>query len=182
MIRILQVAILFVTFIMNSKKAGAQHERTQYPFVLSNNTYFEANFSYIGYHFSNFQMEPGYVAESVHIPHAAVRLVLYGYHFNKHLSAQITYMRPVLWVQYKNVNGDHSAHSVPMNIAGLTIKGQSPINNKFSLFAEAGLGIITPSGYSVNQVRVITNANYPGILVSTRFNYPVEDKMKIAIG
>jgi hypothetical protein len=180
-VKILQIGVFNLIFTMTGIHGTAQPERTQYPFILSNRTYFEANFCYIGYHFSNLQMEQGYFAESIHVPHAAVRLVLYGYHFNKYLSVQISYMRPVLWVQYKNINGDHSNHSVPTNVAGLTIKAQSEIKEKLSIYGEAGLGIITRSGFSINQVPVLKNANYPSLLVSGGLTYRLKDKLNLVI-
>src|SRR5438309_4791486 len=77
----------------------AQDDRVQYP-VLLRNAYFGLNLGYINYPFSNAQLAPGYSAQSVTVPHMAVRLTLFGYRFSQNLSAQITYMRPVKWVEY----------------------------------------------------------------------------------
>lgn len=71
---------------------------------------------YINYPFSAAQLEPGFVVESITVPHMAPRLILFGHQFNKYVSAQISYMRPVDWVTYKNINGDQSSHSVWMNV------------------------------------------------------------------
>ena len=127
-------------------------------------------------------MEAGFSAESIHIPHVGVRLILYGYRFNKYLSGQVSYMRPVLWVQYKNINGDHTSHSMPTNVAGLTIKFQIPIKNKLSVYGEAGLGIITRSGFSFNNVPVIKNANYSSVLFSGGLEYRLNNKLSCAVG
>jgi len=181
-VRILQISVVGLAFTLSSIHAFAQHERTQYPFVLSDRTYFEANFSYIGNHFSNLQMEPGYLAESIHVPHVGVRLFLYGYRFNEHLSAQVSYMRPVLWVQYKNVNGDHSNHSVPTNVAGLTIKAQTPVKGKFWIYGEAGLGIITRSGFSIDHVPVLKNANYSSFLFGGGLTWRLKEKLNFEAG
>ncbi|MBD0331845.1 MAG: hypothetical protein ICV66_04260, partial [Chitinophagaceae bacterium] len=80
--------------------AAAQDKRAQYPSFLSN-AYFSVNVGYINYPFAVKQMEAGYSVQSVHVPHTAARLVLYGQRINKYLSAQITYMRPVNWVEYR---------------------------------------------------------------------------------
>lgn len=71
------------------------------------NSYFGVNIGYINYSFSAAQLEPGYTVGAVKIPHIAPRLILYGHQFNKYLSAQISYMRPVDWVVYTNINGDN---------------------------------------------------------------------------
>ena len=79
--------------------AAAQpgEKRIQYPWGLKN-SYFGINIGYINYPFSSAQLEPGYSVEKVTIPHIAPRITLFGHQFNKYLSAQITYMRPVDWV------------------------------------------------------------------------------------
>jgi hypothetical protein len=48
-------------------------------------------------------LEAGFSVSSVAIPPVGVRVNLIGHRFNKYLSANIHYMRPVEWVKYKNV-------------------------------------------------------------------------------
>src|SRR6476661_781995 len=105
--------------------ADSLHLRTQYPSFLSN-SYVSVSAGYITYPFSNLNLEAGYRADVITIPHVGVRLVLFGHQFNKYLSSQITYMRPVLWVNYKDVNGSRHDNTVWMNVAGLTVKLQAP--------------------------------------------------------
>ena len=40
-----------------------------------------------------------------------------------HLAAQVSYMRPVEWVRYKNVNGVPATRTVWMNLGGVTLRG-----------------------------------------------------------
>lgn len=134
-------------------------KRIQYPWGLKN-SYFGVNIGYINYSFSAAQLEPGYTVGAVKIPHIAPRLILYGHQFNKYLSAQISYMRPVDWVVYTNINGDNENHSVWMNTGSLTLATQVPLHKKFSLFAEAGLGIVTRKGFDINYVPVIKSTTY----------------------
>src|SRR5574337_179336 len=108
-------AVLNVAFIGN-----AQNNVDQTPFPLKK-AWFGVDAGSLNYPFSNRNLSTGFSAQAVSVPHTAVRLTLLGYHFTKNLSARITYMRPVEWVLYKNINGDQSKHSVWMNIAGLTI-------------------------------------------------------------
>lgn len=153
---------LFFLFI-SSLTSYAQDERSQLPKILYN-SYFEVNVGSINYPFSSLQLEEGYTLQSLEIPHTAVRIIPAGYEINKYLSVQITYMRPVLWVRYKFNTALSDAiydRSVWMNIAGLTIKPMLPINEKFSVYGEAGLAIITRSGFDDdNNEPIITDANY----------------------
>ncbi|MFZ9388017.1 MAG: acyloxyacyl hydrolase [Chitinophagaceae bacterium] len=145
------------------------------------NAYFGVNIGYINYPFSSAQLERGYSVESVSVPHTAVRIVLYGCPINQFLSARITYMRPVNWVEYRNVNGDRVNHSVWMNIAGLTLEGRYPISRKFSLTAEAGLSVITRNGFEINGVPVVKNANYGTGLLGGAIRYHVNPKWDLQL-
>ena len=170
-----QAFFLCIIFCFGTARLSAQDERAQYPVGLKN-VYFGVNIGYINYPFTTKQMEPGYSAGSVLIPHTAVRLVLYGLPLNKYLSARITYMRPILWVRYKNINGTNFSQPVWMNIAGLTAEGNIPISEKISITVEAGLGIITRHGFSVNNVTVVKNLNYATGLFGGSIQYHLSNK------
>lgn len=175
--RITLLAIYFFTLLV---PALAQDNRIQYPTGLRN-AYFGVNIGYINYPFSMQQLEPGFTADGVTVPHVAVRLVLYGLPINKYLSAKITYMRPVNWVQYRNVNGDLQNHSVWMNIAGLTLQGKLPLSKKISVSGEAGLGVITRNGFEINGVPVVKNANYGTGLFGGAIQYHLNKKWDLQL-
>ncbi len=173
---------LMLLLLINSLAVMAQpgEKRIQYPRGLKN-SYFGINMGYINYHFSKAQVEPGFTVQSITIPHIAPRLVLYGHQFNKYLSAQITYMRPVDWVYYNNVNGDQLQHSVWMNVAGLTLATQVPLHKKISLFAEAGLGIVTRRGFAINDVPVVRSAVYGTGLFGGAVQYHLNKKWDLQL-
>jgi hypothetical protein len=147
----------------------------QYPPGLKH-SYFGINVGYINYPFSASQLEPGYIVSSITVPHVGVRLVLYGAKLTKNLSARITYMRPVQWVKYHNLNGTGSSHSVWMNIAGLTLNGEFPMGEKFGFSAEAGLGIITRNGFEDSGHPVVKNACYGTGLFGGALHYYLNKK------
>ena len=158
----------------------AQETITDYPPVLRN-AYFGVSIGSINYNFSSAQLEPGNTVESVNIPHTAVCITLYGKQISKHISAKVTYMRPVSWVQYKNVNGSTNSRNVWMNVAGLTVKGRLPLNKKISVAGEAGLGIITRKGFSMDNKPVITDANYATVLTGATLEYHLNRKWDLRI-
>lgn len=174
--------IIVAAFLMQGIKSDAQpgEKRIQYPGALKN-SYFGINIGAINYQFSGAQLEPGYTVEKVQVPPMAVRLVLFGYQFNKHLAAQITYMRPVDWVKYKNINGNTKSHSVWMNVAGLTLAAQLPLHKKISLFGEAGLGIITRKGFSINNIPVVKSATYASLLSGASLQYHLNKKWDLQL-
>src|SRR5579863_2668982 len=118
--------------------------------ILSN-SYVGLQVGYINYAFANAQLQPGFQAQSVQVPHLAARVVLFGHEFGKYFSAQLSVMRPVQWVVYHNVNGNLGSASVWMNIGGLTAKARLPLNERWSMFGEGGLGIVTRKGFEINQ-------------------------------
>jgi hypothetical protein len=167
--------IVFYSLVLN-----AQRERAQYPPFLAN-AYFSVNIGYINYPFSNQHLEPGFFAESVTVPHEGVRLFLYGRHINDYLSMQISYMRPVLWVVYRNVNGEKTRNSVWMNVAGLTVKPKLPLNDRISLFGEFGLSIITRHGFRFREEDVVKDANYASILAGGGIKYHLNDRWDLML-
>jgi hypothetical protein len=177
--RILQTLLFGFIFFVNNAIL-AQDKRAQYPKLLSK-AYFGVNMGYINYPFTNAALEPGYSAQSVKVPHLAARILLFGYRFNKNISAQLSYMRPVNWVQYNNVNGDNRSHSVWMNVGGITVKGQVPLTDKFSVFADAGLAIVTRHGFDINNQPGVTNSNYAGVLLSGGLQYQVNSKWDLLL-
>ena len=160
--------LIFIFFNTNSQ---AQKTRAQYPPFLSN-SYVSMNVGYINYPFSQKQLEPGFSSESVTIPHIGVRISL-GHQFNKYLSFQIDYIRPVEWVQYNNINGDNRSHSVWMNIASLTFRGYYPIVKKLSVYGEVGFSLVTRHGFDTYNVRV-KSATIPNVLFGAGLNYHIK--------
>ncbi len=151
---------LFMGFLFFSiVVAKAQDHRIQYPPVLKN-SYFGVNIGRINYAFSSRQMAPGNTVESVRVPHAAVRIILFGHQFNNNFGAQVSYMRPVKWAEYKNVNDDGLTHTVWMNVAGLTVTGKLPVGKKLSLLGEGGLGLIMRKGFEADNKIVVPHASY----------------------
>lgn len=180
--RTTQLLVIFLLLLLQSIAAMAQpgEKRIQYPGALKN-SYYGVNIGYINYPFTTAHMEPGFTAGVIQIPRMAVRLVLYGHQFNKYVSAQITYMRPVDWVKYKNINGDQKSHSVWMNVAGLTAASTIPVSKRFSLFAEAGLGIITRKGFEINNAPVVKSAVYGTLLAGGALQYHLNKKWDLQL-
>jgi hypothetical protein len=139
--------------------ASAQDEPAQYPRLLSN-SYIGIDVGYVDYAFSNSQLTSGFRAESIRVPHLAFRALLFGHEFNKYFSGQVSYLRPVEWVRYENVNADRSSHSVWMNVAGLTAKLHLPVNERLSVYGEGGLGLITRKGFEANGTPAVKDAVY----------------------
>src|SRR5262249_2358632 len=133
---------------------AAEDERGQYPGFLAR-SYFQVGLGYIDYPFTGRQLEPGFQAESMRVPHAAARITLLGYRFNEPLSAQLDYMRPVEWVSYTNINGVPAKRTVWMNVAGVTLRGTAPLAGRLSIDGEVGPGIVTRRGFDSDGVPVV---------------------------
>lgn len=168
-----------LVFLFCHTGVSAQANRTQLPGFFTNKTFFEINAGYIDYKFSNLQLENGFKAESVNIRHPSVRLVLYGYQPNKKLSVQATYLRPVYWLQYKNINGDQARHSVVMNLTGLTLRSSLFKIKKIILCGEVGITHVSRTGFSINNIPAVKNASFMTFLAAVGVNYRMSDKFNL---
>ena len=178
-------AVIFFSFIL-CIKISAQDERAQIPGFLQH-AYFEVNVGSIYNPFteSNFEI-PGYsLIKAVEVPHVAARIVLAGYEFNKYLSAQITYMRPVLWIRYRYIDdntGSTYKNTVWMNVGGLTLKPGLPIGDNFSIYCEAGLGLITRHGFNDPfGYPLISDTRYATFLFGAGLKYHLNDHWAIQL-
>ena len=174
------ILIAAICFLTSPVAAQPGEKRIQYPWGLKN-SYFGLSIGYINYPFSSAHLEPGFTVESVTVPHLAPRIILFGYQFNKYLSAQISYMRPVDWVAYHNINGDKTTHTVWMNVGGLTLASQLPLSKKISLFAEAGLGLVTRKGFAINNIPVVKDATFGTLLLGGALQYHLNRKWDLQL-
>src|SRR5258706_4553182 len=177
--KLLYSAIIGTVFLFINSGSFAQRIRARYPAALTN-SFFSINAGYIGYSFSDKQLEPGYTAQSIHIPHAAIR-ILFGHEFNKYLSAQLSHMRPFGFVEYGNVNSGGTDYEVGMNLAGLTVKSALPISKKLAVQAEAGIGIITRGGFIVINTPGVKDAVFAGLLIGGGFEYRISKKWALTL-
>jgi hypothetical protein len=183
MIRWFARSMLFVFLLsrLGSNRIWAQDQRAQYPRFLSN-SYVGMNVGFIDYAFTTAQMTSGFNAASVGVPHLAVRALLFGHEFNKYVSGQVSYLRPVEWVRYQNVNGDRSSHSVWMNVAGATIKARVPLSEHWLAYGEAGLGLITRKGFDIDGRPALKDAEYATPLLGTGIEYRLNRNWSVGVG
>lgn len=167
---------LLLFFLVQSFFVFSQDtSRTKYPGFLKN-SYFNFNFGYINFPFSSKQLEPGYNVESITNHHFGMRLIFFGHQFNKNLSAQVSYMKPLQYSIYHNVNGDHEKHSVWMHSGTLSLKGQVPVAKKLSVYGEAGLAIFSRRGFQINNSFAVKNYSYSTVLLGTGLEYHLTPK------
>jgi len=156
--------------------------RTQYPSFLIN-SYFSVDLGYIEYAFSDRQLESGFHAGSIAIPHVAARVALFGHEFGRYLSAQLTYMRPVRYVMYTDINGDETTHHVWTHFGGVTLKGRLPLTDRTSIYGEGGLGITSRHGFPRDTTQpVVRDAHYPSLLVGAGLEHNVNSHWDLSAG
>ena len=183
-LRLTRANLIIAISLFFFRSIYAQDERAQFPSVL-NNFYFEVNTGYINYPFTAFTAEPGYVINGIKIPHMALRIIPIGYDFNKYLSAQIAYMRPVLWVHFIysfSPTEMELERAVWMNISSITLKPKLPLNDRFSLFGETGMAIVTRNGFEDHAGNpVVSNANYAALIAGGGIKYHVNNRWDLAL-
>src|SRR5262245_16873750 len=133
--------------------------RVQYPAGLAN-SFVTLSAGYIGYAFLQQQLEPGHQAGSIDVPHAAARVVLFGHHFGNYLAVQGSYMRPIKYVSYRNLDGSDASHTVWMHFGTVTAQARVPINGRVALFGEGGLAITNRGGFELDQNPGVKDARF----------------------
>ncbi|HEX2606657.1 MAG TPA: acyloxyacyl hydrolase [Flavisolibacter sp.] len=174
-------ACLAAILLVHSLQMKAQDNRTQYPGGLTN-SYFTVNVGYINYPFTNANLEPGYTAQSITIPHVAVRIVLFGHQFNKYLSAEVSYMRPVKYAAYYNINGDKETRHAWMHSGTLTLRSKLPLGSRFGLYGEAGIAVSTRSGFEINNQPVMKDVNTAAFAGGAGLEYKLSSKWDFIAG
>jgi hypothetical protein len=158
-----------------------EDKRTQYPAFLAN-SYFAVSLGSIHYGFSRRQLQPGFDAASVEVPHAAARVTLFGRQLNPFLAAQVTYTRPVLYVSYRNVNGDEARHRLLVHFGALTLKPQLPVGRRVTLYGEAGLGLTSRRAIMVGADAAVPAAHYASVLLAGGAEYHLGGAWDLAAG
>ncbi len=152
-----------------------------YPAWLAN-SYFSVNVGSLSQSFTSRQLEPGFQAASIAEPRLAARVVLFGHEFTRYLAAQITYLRPVQFVSYQDLNGDARGHSVWTGFGGATIKARAPIAGHTAIYGEAGLGIASRHGFDQNGAVAVPDASHAAVLLGAGLEYRVARSWDLTAG
>lgn len=144
--------------------------------------YFAVNVGSLTQSFTARQLEPGFQAASIDQPHIAVRVVLVGRNVTPWLSAQITYMRPVRFVRYADVNGDATGHHVWTGFGGASMTARAPVAARTSIYGEAGLGIASRHGFRIDGTPVVADASHAAALLGAGVEYRVRPSWDLTAG
>ena len=155
--------------------------RAQYP-VLLRDSFVSVNVGSIDYNFSAAQLEPGHTVESVTTPHVAVRAMLFGHEFTKHLSAQASYMRPVQYVTYNNADGYPFGRRVWMHFGTVTLTYRADVTTHWSVYGEGGLAIVSRHGFLLNNAPVVRDDHFSSVLVGGGLDYRINNKWDLVAG
>jgi opacity protein-like surface antigen len=158
-----------------------ENPRTQYPAYLAN-SYVAVNFGYIQYDFSSRQLEPGFQAKAIDVGHVAGRVVLVGHEFNRFLSAQVTYLKPITYVSYKNVNGDAEGHNLFVHFGGATVVPRFPIGARVSLYGEVGVGLTSRRSLQSDEGLAIRDTQYASMIGGGGLEYHVNQAWDLTAG
>jgi len=179
--RLLAAAALVLGLGLSASAQEAEDTRTQYP-VLLRNSFITINVGALDQPFTQQQLQPGLRAANVEIPRIAVRAMLLGHEFNRFLSAQASYMRPVNYVVYSGVGADPERHHVRVNFGTVTIKARLPLRRTLSAYAEGGLGITSRTGFSTGDALAVTDAHYASATIGGGLEYHVTPSWDVTGG
>ena len=171
-LRSIAAAALLLSVAAHTAAAQSSDDtRTQYPRLLQN-SYISINVGAIDQPFSQAQLEPGFHASAIDVPRVDVRVMLIGHEFNRFVSAQGSYMRPLDYVRYTSVRpGDVDRHHVRVNFGAVTLKARVPVARRWSAYGESGLGFTSRTGFSLGDTPVVADAHYASLLLGGGAEY-----------
>ena len=153
----------------------------QYPTGLAN-SFVTLNVGSINYAFSEEQLEPGHRAGSIDVPHTAARVMLFGHHFGKYVSLQGSYMRPIKYVRYRDVDGTGTTHTVWMHFGTVTTQVRAPIAARLAIFGEGGVALTNRSGFELGDQPGVKDAHFWSPLVGGGIEYRLTPKVDLLVG
>jgi hypothetical protein len=155
--------------------------RAQYPTGLAN-SFVTINVGAIGYAFSEQQLVPGHSVGSIDAPHLAASIVLFGHHFGEHVSVQGSYMRPIEYVRYQNLNGTDASQTVWMHYGTVTAQARWPVARRLSVFGEGGLAIVSRRGFELGNQPAVTNSQFASPLFGGGVEYRLSRSLDLVVG
>jgi hypothetical protein len=155
--------------------------RVQYPKGLAN-SFVTLNVGSINYAFSEEQLEPGHRAGSIDVPHTTARVMLFGHHFGKYVSLQGSYMRPIKYVRYRDVDGTGTTHTVWMHFGTVTAQARVPIAARLAIFGEGGVALTNRSGFELGDQPGVKDAHFWSPLVGGGVEYRLTPKLDVLVG
>ena len=175
-------AFLLLSVVPAALAQPSDDTRTQYPRLLQN-SYISINIGAIEQPFSQTQLEPGFHAASIEVPAVDVRVMLIGHEFNRFLSVQGSYMRPLNYVSYVNVReGDVDRHHVRVNFGAVTVKARAPLAKRWSAYGEGGLGFTSRTGFNFGDTVAVSDAHYASVLVGGGAEYRLTPSWDLIAG
>jgi hypothetical protein len=161
--------------------SAAADGRAQFSGLLAN-SFVTVNAGAIGYAFSDQQLAAGHSVGAIDVPHTAASVVLFGHHFNSHVSVQGSYMRPIEYVRYRDLDGTDVSQKVWMHYGLVTAQGRFPISRRLSIFGEGGLAITSRRGFQLGNQPAVTNAHFASPLFGGGIEYGLNTTLDLVIG
>lgn len=170
--------ILFLFTISVFSQEDENKQKTKFTNFLAN-SYYSLNFGGIFYPFSNDNLIDGFATETFSRNWFSGRLLL-GHKLRKDISLQFGTMRPASWFKYDNVNNIGYDRSVWINAWSLSLKKDFKINNKFDIYAEAGIANLTRFGFEINDKVIYEDAHYASLIYGFGLQYRLNDKWRLS--
>lgn len=146
------------------------------------------NQSYVGFGvgytdipFNNSHLNNAFRAQSFTNPTVGLNVYI-GHFFNRYLAGQISLMRPIKWAYANNINGNASKNSIWISLFGLTLRPTLPLSNRSSLYAQAGLGIISRHGFRFNNQEAIPSSDIFTFLTGGGYTYAITPHWHLNLG
>ncbi|WP_146106907.1 acyloxyacyl hydrolase [Polaribacter porphyrae] len=172
------LTLIVLFFCITTSLSQEKEQKTKFTDFLSK-SYYSINFGGIFHSFSNDNLASGYASPTVSRNWFSGRMLL-GYKFKEDWALQFGTIRPAAWFKYDNVNNIGYESSVWINAWLLSLKKDFRLNDKFNLYAEAGVANLTRVGFSIGNDVVYEDAHYASLLYGFGLQYKLSEKWRLS--
>ena len=133
---------IFIILLLFSLTKATSQEKSKTLTRLSSflsKTYYNFNFGLIAYPYSDSNLKPGFISESITKNRFSGRILL-GYKIKPDFAIQYGVMRPASWFSFNNINNIGYNKSVWFNLWSLSLKKSFLLNKNLFFYTELGIG------------------------------------------
>jgi|SRR3990167_904650 len=144
-------------------------------------TYVGASVGYTDIPYSNLDLINGFQANNFNNPDVGLG-VFVGHFFNRYFATQVSLMRPIEWAYANGVTASDDWHSIWVSVFGITMRPTLPLTDHLSLYALAGLGIVSRHGFSIGNTSAIPSTDLITLMTGGGVTYAINSNWHLDFG
>lgn len=144
-------------------------------------TYLGFGAGYTDIPYSNSDLINGLKANHFTNPNSGLN-VFVGHFFTPHWALEASLMRPIAWAYANDIAYPGDRHSIWVSLFGIDVRPTLPVTPRLSVYAQAGVGVISRHGFSINGVTASPSTDLLTELTGAGFTYALTPHWHLNLG